>query len=70
MHWRQAVEALPAGQLQHPIGGPQRKVRAAVLGRQQVDGAAKRERLDDLPLGQSVSDLARDGAEPAHDADD
>jgi len=49
--WRQAVEALPAGELPHPTGGPQRKVRATVLGRHQVGGAAKRERLNDPRAG-------------------
>ena len=61
VRWRQAVVTLPAGELPHPAGGPQGKVRATVLRGQQVGGATKREGLDDPAFGQGTSDLARPG---------
>ena len=60
----QVVVALPAGQLPHPAGRSEREVGAAVLGRQQVGGAAERERLDDPALGQGARDLAGPGSLP------
>ena len=61
VRWRQAVVALPAGELPLPTGCAQRKVDATVLGRHQVGGAAEREGLDDPAVGQRASDLARPG---------
>ena len=62
VRWRQAVVALPAREFPHSTGCPQGKVGAAVLRRHQVRGASKRERLDDPPVLQGASDLARPGS--------
>ena len=58
---RQAVVALPAGELPLATGHAQGEVDAAVLGRHQVGGAAEREGRDQPAVGERLGDLARLG---------